>query len=682
MAGNYALEPIVITPGVQPDTDKTAVSTPHYTFADKIRFENGYPRKIKGWNSLFFDYDEEINGTIRTIYTDVINNKYYTILGTNTRLYSLIGSRLTNISPLQSTSIPIPASLDTHYDTLANNPIAVVLGQKQATFSDTEAGLFEVGDTVIISGVSGSVGGIPDTELNGTHIIRDIGVNVFTISTTTAATSGATGGGASVVRTSGLLTVNDTAHGQINGDRVGIIDAADTGGILAAEINNEFIIRNVQTDSFDVMTGGTASSSVSAGGGSATEYFQQIPAGNLNEVTSYGYGAGLYGAGLYGTALTSSLGRLYPRIWFVDRYGDTIVGTPGNQGAIYQWLGSILVGPEPIANAPDDVNYAFVSDNILVTFGAGNIENRIFASDQNDITEWTSSSINQVYDDDIEGAGRLISHVPMSDYNLIFTEFKTYSFRYIGLPFVWEVRSVDETVGLIAPMARASAKGVAFWMGQENFYMFRGGEVEVIPANSQDESTCLNYVFDDLNYGQKSKCFAWYNKENNEVWFHYPSANSNECNRVVVVNILEYTWTLHTFDRTAAEYPNITLKNPRLANVGTLYQHEIGTDADGAAMAWSLTSGKKVKGKENTNITAIVPDSVQSGEVSLVVRGYLWPQSVVPTYTSTLSVNPTEPRYPIQFSGRFVEYAWSGEEIGQEWLMGTWFEEYQKGAPY
>ena len=46
---------------------------------------------------------------------------------------------------------------------------------------------------------------------------------------------------------------------------------------------------------------------------------------------------------------------------------------------------------------------------------------------------------------------------------------------------------------------------MGFWMGLDNFYMYGGGGVEIIPSNSGDQSTCLHYVFDDINWGQKIK---------------------------------------------------------------------------------------------------------------------------------------------------------------------------------
>jgi len=360
MAKVGQLIPIDTKPGVQPSTDLTPSATQHYTFADKIRWVNGQAQKIGGWLSLEFDYNAMIDGVARSLYTEFINGKYYTVIGTNTKLYSLIGSRLDNITPLLTTTEAAANSLSTQYNTLANDPFAAVNGSPVVTVTDPQADRFVAGDTVYFSGTVGFAG-IPAGNINGDNIVRSVGIGSYTINVGINANATTSGGGAVVVRSSGLINVSSVAHGNSNGDRVGITGAADTGGILAADINKQFIIRNVATDSFDVMTIGNATSLVTAGGGASTVYAEEIPDGLVNETNAQGYGAGLYGAGLYGTALISTTSRSYPRIWFDDRYGDTIIMTPGNQTGLYQWQGGVETAPALITNAPTAINYAFVS---------------------------------------------------------------------------------------------------------------------------------------------------------------------------------------------------------------------------------------------------------------------------------------------------------------------------------
>lgn len=665
--------------GVQPVTDYTQSATQHYTYADKIRFVNNIPKKLGGWRKFDFNYDEEVEGIIRSIYSTIINGRYYQVLGTAGNLYSVIGGELVNITPLLDTSEPIPDSLGTTYGLLGTDPIETTDGSNIVRLTVSNPDAYKTGDPVYLTGATG-FNGLLDTDINGTRIVIETGATWIDVRLAVQANATGSGGGASVNFASGLVSIQ-YAGTIVAGERAKIEDATSFGGILDTEINKEFIVRKDTGTVIYVMTDGEPTSSVSAAGGAGTVIYKQIPAGNVDERSVIGYGAGLYGTGLYGTARESSEVRSFPRIWHWDKYGETIVGTNGNQGGVYQWLGDNQVAPTLVPNAPTAVNYVFVSDNILVTLGAEGVENRILASDQNDITNWTSSSVTQVYRDDIEGAGRFISHCPVEDYNLLFTEHKTYTFRYIGLPFVWEIKPVDESIGIIAPMARCSVNGIAFWMGLENFYMFRGGVAEVVRSNSSNESTCLKYVFDDLNWGQKSKIFAWYNRQYNEVWFHYPSANSMECDRVVAVNILDFTWMIHKMDRTAAEYPDVILKNPFLANRNIMFQHEVGNDACVDPMRFELVTNKRFYGKDNAKLMAVIPDNHMNGTIQLQINGYRFPQSSQAIMRQgAFNIQPTTERVPVNGSGRYIEYIISGEQLGQEFMMGKWLEEVQRGA--
>lgn len=675
------LRPIETLAGVNSLLDTTSMSTAHYIFADKIRFVGGKPQKIGGWQSLSFTLGNTINGVARSIFSSTLSGRIVTMIGTHTRLYALNGSTLTNVTPLVTVAIPAPNSLDTMYDTLANDPFTTVNGSQTVTIADAEASRLRVSDNVTISGVSGAVNGIPDTDLNGTFKVRSVSSGSYTIIVSTAATSSGSGGGASVIRATGLIRLTDTAHGLTEGDRVGIADAATVGGVTDTQINLEFIIRNVDTDYFDFMTTGTASSSVSAGGGASTEYFPEIPDGDQNEVFGQGYGSGLYGVGLYGTALESVSDRNLVTIWYMDKFGELIIATPGNQSGVYQWNGGIIAAPELVPNAPTAVNYAFISDNILVTFGAGGVENKIFASDQNNIQQWTASSTNQVFEDDIEGAGRFLSHVAVPANNLIFTEQSCYTFRKIPRDSgVWEIKIKDPNIGIIAPMARVTVNGIAYWMGQENFYMWKGGNVEIIPSNNPEirESTILRYVFDNINLSQKSKIYCWHNPKFNEVCWHYPSVSSNEPDRVVRLSLRDFSWTMDTINRTAAEYPNILQKFPKLITEGgTLYQHENGNDDDTNPLTFTVTSNDKILGKKMNSITGFVPDSIQSGNVTFSIASRRWPQSASVQYNTPYTVTPTTENTAMAISGRIWQYTWSGSDLGQSWEMGQWFEQVQ-----
>lgn len=683
---NSELAPLNCLPGVQPSTDKTRFATKHWTFSDKIRFINGYPQKIGGWVIVNFQNGAQALGAARRIFSTIIDNRVYTLVGTHRKLYNILSGVLTNITPLSTTTNSIQSSLATlyAYNTLSSDPIATTSGSTTITISDTVATRYRISDVVNISGISSAIGGISTSALNGEHIIRSVSTASYTARVSETASSTTTGGGASVVRASGLLNITDNAHGQTEGDRVKITGASAVGGLTTAQINLEFVIRNVSTNEFDVMTSGTATSLVTSAGGAAV-YQQEIPSGNRDARLGQGYGMGRYGVGLYGVPKFSSSGISLPRIWFIDHFGETVVATPGNQTGCYQWDGTLAAAPTLIPNAPTAVNYLFVSNNILVTLGADGVPNRIKASDQGDITNWTSSSTNQVFTDDIETAGRFLSHLPVLGQNLIFTNQHTYTFRYIGGLEVWEIKLKDAAVGIIGALAGVSVNNVAYWMGDNNFYMWRGGNVEVIPSNSQPESTIQQYVFRNINFSQKSKCFAWYNERFNEIWFHYPSSGSTDPNRIARVCLTDWVWVPDTMARVAVEYPEILQNNPRLAAINgdysDIYQHEVGTDDNTSALAFTLTTNLKTGGKGTVSEVGIIPDSSQVGSVTLTANTYQFPQSTSTTYSEEYTITPTTERVTIDVNGRVWDYTISGNELGQSFRMGDWQQYIQAGSP-
>jgi hypothetical protein len=676
--------PIDILEGVEPSTDSTGFHTKHWTACDKIRFVNGRPRKIRGNTAITFDNSDTVTGLCRSIFSASVNGKVYTVLGTHQKLYSAIGTELINITPLKTATTTIANSLDNDYDTLGSNPATTVSGSKTVTITDTGAGVkYEAGDTYTLSGFSGAQNGIPDTELNAAHILRSVSTNSVTIAVpTTAATSSGATGGSSVVRATGLIQAAATAHGQANGDRVLIAAASATGGVTADQINIEHIVRNKGTNTFDFMTAGTATSSVSSGGGGSTTYQVEITDGAENEGFGQGYGAGKYGVGKYGTSKISSSNRVFPQIWFNDRFGEIILGTPGEQGGLYQWDGDTSTAPVLVTNAPAAMNYMFISNNIIVCLGTGDVENRIQTSDINGLTTWAATAENQVFQDDVEGAGRFISQVNVKGLNLLFTENQTWTFRYIGKPAVWEIKELDLSVGIIAPNARKEVNGIAFWMGSDNFYMWRGGNVEIIPSNSSMQSTMLNYVFDNLNYSQKSKIFVEYIERFKELRFHYPSSSSNECDRVVCVSLLSFAWWPDTIDRTAAEYPHTPLTLHRMVDSsGVLYNHETGYNNNGSAQTFTLSSPRRFSGKNTAQITGLIPDSVQTGNITVTLNTYRYPQSGTAIGTQAMTVTPTTEIIPAAKVGRIWEWAITGSTLAQNFIMGDWQDEIQKSSP-
>lgn len=675
------LEPLQVLPGVEPETDKPEATTQHFVDISRIRFKDGLPEKIGGWESLAFDSGRVLGGCTRTIYSYKLSGQNRYLLGSNTKLFDMFGSELTNITPLKTATTAIANSLDTFHGTLGTDPIATVDGSTTITITDT-AHKLQPGDTVTLSGAT-AVNGIPAGDINAAQFVRSVTTNEYTIIVNTEATSTGSGGGGAIVRASGVVTVNATGHGRTDGDRVEIAGAVAFGGITAVQINKEFIIRNTDANQFDVYTAGTSTSAVTGGGGAGTTWQEEIDTGAKDAQTGAGYGMGLYGVGLYGVSKISSA-VLPPRIWSHDRFGSLTVSTYNEQADIYQWDGNRSVAPVKVANSPPS-NYVFVSDNICVSLGydvagATQKDNAIAWCDQGGLTNWTTGQSGSRV---IEGADKFISHASARGENLLFTEKQVYTFRYIGGEFIWQTRSLDTSVGLIAQNARVSANGVIYWMGNNNFYMWRGGNVEVVPSNSGTESTVLKYVFGDINFGQREKCFAWYNTEFREVWFHYPTADSNEPDRVARVNIDTFEWVYDEHNRTAAEYPAVITQTPYMTGTESpqkLYLHENGVDDDGSGMTWRLKTNQIFGGTDTVQVSSIIPDMNMTGNMSMTLTTQSYPLSP-DIFSKNYTINNTTARMVTEVNGRYWQLDLSGSDLGQRLEFGQWYQEVKRSAP-
>jgi len=155
--------------------------------SDKVRFRQGRPEKIGGWQKYI---DSTFLGTCRSIF-DWATNTFTTYLsfGTNLKFYVNEGSSYYDITPIRKTVNP-----------MANNPFTSgAAGSTEVTVADTNHGAV-VGDFVTYSGASG-FDGIPAGDLNKEHqITQIINANSYKIIVATPCASGAvSGGGASVV---------------------------------------------------------------------------------------------------------------------------------------------------------------------------------------------------------------------------------------------------------------------------------------------------------------------------------------------------------------------------------------------------------------------------------------------------------------------------------------------------
>ena len=98
---------------------------------------------------------------------------------------------------------------------------------------------------------------------------------------------------------SAVVTVSDPGHGGINGDYVTFAGASTVAGL---DLNNEYVMFSVDTNSYKITAATTANADATGGGTVTASYQINVGLATFGYLT--GWGAGLWGGFVYGTAQT------------------------------------------------------------------------------------------------------------------------------------------------------------------------------------------------------------------------------------------------------------------------------------------------------------------------------------------------------------------------------------------
>ena len=255
--------------------------------------------------------------------------------------------------------------------------------------------------------------------------------------------------------------------------------------------------------------------------------------------------------------------------------------------------------------------------------------------------------------------------------------------QFLGPPFTFGVTSLSENITIASPNAAIAVDDNVYWMGRAEFYVYSGA-VQRLPCMVRD------FVFSDINEEQIDKINAALNTEHSEIWWYYPSANSNEVNRYVVYNYLEQVWYYGSFGRTAWIDRGI-FDFPFAANAdGYIYEHEIGFD-DGTTNpitpinAYIQSSPIDIgDGEQFMLLRKMIPDvdfkdsSALLPDVNIILDVKNAPDG---TYSKTetdtfvktqaAAVNARTEQLHFRLRGRQMRFKIESEDLGVTWRLGS-----------
>jgi hypothetical protein len=383
--------------------------------------------------------------------------------------------------------------------------------------------------------------------------------------------------------TSPIVLVTDVAHGCITGDYVTFSGASTVGGL---NLNNEYVVTVVTGDTYTITASSPANATATGGGGAVLAEYQ-INVGLAVQQPFYGWGSGYWGFGPWGTG-AGTVQEI--RTWSQFNFGEDLIFGP-RYGGIYIWYGadaaagfitrgvliSSIIGASDV---PTTQHYITVSDTsrFVFAFGCNDYGSAtadpmlIRWSDQEDYLNWTPAPTNQAGSLRLSHGSEISTVLQVRQEILIWTDSSLYSLQYVGAPIVWGSTLLADNISCISPNGVTYANGIAFWMGTDKFYRY-DGKADTLPCDLRQ------YVFSDINTDQPYQVFAGTNEGFNEVWWFYPSADSDSVNKYVVYNYVENVWYYGTMNRTAWLDTGIYSK-PVAADSDTdlIVYHESGVD--------------------------------------------------------------------------------------------------------
>jgi hypothetical protein len=601
---------------------------------DKIRFRSGYPQKLGGWVKAT---SETFLGTCRQMWNWVTSyNDDLLAVGTNSKLYLETSAGLFNdITPLRTTN-PSYTGANTNnciYTTNGSNIVQVTLAVDPSAI---------VGNYANISGAT-TVGGIPVAELNTTHLIATVGT---------------------------------------------------------------------PANSFTFTTSSNATSTVSGGGGTAITVSFDIDVGNAVTTAGYGWGAGTWGRDSWGLGTSGTPIFSPQRDWWYDNF-DNDLFTNIRNGPAYYWARG--TNPDPVDSlatraitlqayataegfsssaVPAKVMQLLVSqqDRHLIAFGAvpfGSTDPDDFDSllirwaDQDTPGDWTPSQTNTAGDLRVSRGSRIVRALPTRQEILVWTDTSLYTMQFLGTTDVFGLQEYANNISIMSPRAVASASNITYWMGQDKFYAYTG-RVETLPCTLRD------HVFSNINLAQSDQIVCGTNEQWNEVWWFYPTAESEFNDAYVTYNYLERIWYYGSIERTA--WLDTPLRHyPQAANTtsgatsGYLYNHEDGLDDDGVAMDSYIQSSDfdLDDGDQFMMTRRILPDvsfassTATNPEVTLQLRPRNFPGGAVRTDPADTQrvIESTVGQYTdqvfVRARARQMAFKIRSDDLGVQWQLGA-----------
>ena len=700
---------VIIQPGFNKQVTATGAEG-QWIDGDFVRFRYGLPEKIGGWEQLV---DGTLVGAAREqfIWADLDGRRYIAI-GTNRLLVVYYEGAFYDITPLES------AITGCTFTTANASPTVTV---------NKAAHSLEPGDLFLFTSVTPPTGAgytAADFTTNTFQVITVPTSDTFTITMasnagTTVAASGSAevnpyvkvgslsqtyGFGWGTALWGGGQQVFSTLNGSLNDDTAG------TGG-------------SGTTITLASTTGFPTSGTIKVGAefisytGTTTTELTGITRDVAGTRSAHSSGAGVEYYTAWGEASLSQTLSIDPASWSLDNFGEQLIATIKN-GKSFSWNpinsnpNALTTRAAIISNAPTASVMSLVSDRdrhlfmlgTETTIGTLSTQDKLFIrfSDQEDITDYTPTSVNTSGFFRLDSGTKIVGAVKGKDYTFVLTNTAAYVIQFVGPPFIFSVRQVGSNCGAIGQHSIKYVNGAVYWMGEAGGFFVYDGTVKALPCLVEDFVFTTKGSNLGINYQNGESVYAGlYTLYEEIVWF-YPKSGSEFIDRCVTYNYQSGVWTTGSLSRTTYQDANL-YDNPYateynstgvptfptvqgVTNINgstTFYEHEVGNnqvDASGNKTAipafiqsgdFDLSQGGD--GQFFMSVRRFIPDfKVLTGDAQVTINLRRFPAD---TSTSSplgpFTINSSTEKVDTRARARFASIKVANTSTDQSWRYGT-----------
>ena len=694
------LQKLTLKPGVNRENTRYTNENGWYE-SDKIRFRQGTPEKIGGWQRISAN---AFVGICRSLWNWVtLAGANLMGVGTTSKMYIENAGSYYDITPIRAE--------DTLTNPFATSTATNSGGYTTVTVTDATGGFVDGAYVTFYGGTA--VGGV---TVSGEYLITLLTGSTYTVLVSGTASSSTTGGGtvyAVYQLNPGGATFTPTIGWGAGTWGGGVWGVGTVSPTVVAPIRIWNQVNWGQNLLYGVAGGplyywdasiGYSAPTVTMTIATPCVVTSTVTLADLTPITFATTGAlptGLVvGTTYYVRYISSTTFNLSATP------AGALIDTSGSQSGTQSIsprgiLVSSLAGADNYVPLYQNVFTVSDASRFVLVFGTNDYGSTVLDpmlirwSDQESLTTWYPAATNQAGSLRLSHGSKIVAVLQSRQEILVWTDSTLYSLQYLGPPVVWGNQLLADNVSLISQNAPVIASGVTYWMGVDKFYKY-DGRVQTLNCDLRQ------YVYGDINLTQAVQVFGSTNEGFNEAWWFYCSAESSVIDKYVIYNYIENAWYYGTMGRTA--WIDTGLRNNPVAATYSynLVNHESGVDDNTsgtpAAIEATITSAQFDIGDGNNFafVWRMLPDLTFRGSTAgttpaLTMQllplqnsgsGYNSPKSVGGTSSDADQAVTATQTYPIDLDtyngqiyirvrGRQMAMRITSNQIGTQWQLGS-----------